>query len=75
MARLLPNVPIVTDPVNLVYLDSGDWPKMTFDFPWKSVEEARIGINQMGWTVEKFKALDAYKLALDSGEYPWLADL
>lgn len=69
------NTPVVTAPYNLIDSGTSDWPKETLDLPWRSAEEARLGILDQGWTVEKFKELDIYKFALASGRYPWLVAL
>ena len=55
--------------------ESADWPKATLDLPVKSAEELRFFLLNRGWTIEKFKTLTAYKAALASGRYPWLAEL
>jgi hypothetical protein len=56
-------------------MESADWPKTTLDLPAKSPEELRALLANQGIPVEKFKTLAAYRLALASGNYPWLADL
>ncbi len=63
------------EPFNLIYGGGSDWPKRTLDIPAKSPEEMRYYLDMMGETVEHFKTLDAYKLALASDNYPWLAEL
>lgn len=70
-------------PTTTANLDAGsDWPKMTPDFLTvdgkrhvETVEELRASIEHCGDTVEHFKTLDAYRLPLNSGNYPWLAEL
>jgi hypothetical protein len=52
-----------------------DWPKRTLDFRSDNVEDFREEIEMMGWTVEEFRSTNAYRFALRSGNYPWLADL
>ena len=54
---------------------SADWPKATLDFRSDNVVDLRAEIEMMGWTVEWFKTTQAYKLALQSGNYDWLKDL
>ncbi len=67
---------------NCAYGGSSDWAKETLDFLTvdgsrrvETVEELRASLEATGETVEHFKTQDAYKLPLNSGNYPWLADL
>jgi hypothetical protein len=60
---------------NIAAYDSGDWPKATLDFASENVEDLAREIEDLGWTVEKFKTLPAYRAALATGNYPWLKDL
>ena len=78
----LPNVPVVTEPYNLIQSGTSDWSKATLDLlapdgthMVDTADELREVLAIQGFTVEHFKTLDAYKLALASGKYPWLADL
>lgn len=61
-----------------------DWPKATLDLTVfrdgelrmvESADDLRLSLAQSGATVEDFKPLPAYTLALESGNYPWLAEL
>jgi hypothetical protein len=62
-----------------LYLDddltNADWTKTTLDLPVENVDELRAWLAARSWPVEELKKLPAYRLALDSGRYPWLADL
>ncbi len=67
---------------NGAYGGSSDWPKASLDILdptgdhiCRNVEELRASIESIGWTVEYFKTKDCYKLALNSGNYDWMADL
>lgn len=78
----LPNVPVVTGTYNLIRSGTSDWPKATLDLlapdgthMVETADELREVLAIQGFTFEHFKTLDAYKLALASGKYPWLADL
>jgi hypothetical protein len=58
-----------------------DWPKATLDLCLpdgrivSTVEELRTVLEWMGTSLADFKELPAYCLALESGNYPWLADV
>lgn len=67
---------------NAAYGGSSDWPKETLDFLTAdgervvaTADELRETLVMMGIDVEHFKTKDAYKLALNSGNYPWLTEL
>ena len=55
---------------NIAAYDKGDWPKATLDLASDNAEDLRTEIEGLGWTVEKFKTLPAYRAALASGNYP-----
>lgn len=67
---------------NGAYGGVSDWPKETLDFltadgerVCTTVEELREALAMVGIDVDIFKTKDAYLLPLNSGNYPWLADL
>lgn len=67
---------------NGAYGGSSDWAKESLDFLTvdgtrrvETAEELRVALETMGESVEHFKTQDAYKLALNSGNYPWMAEL
>ena len=60
---------------NLAIDGNEDWAKGTLDFEATTAEELRAELTHLGYTVEFFKTLPAYRMALESGKYPWLADL
>ena len=67
---------------NGAYGGSSDWAKETLDFftvdgerRVENADELRETLAAEGWTVEQFKASDCYRLPLNSGRYPWLAEL
>jgi hypothetical protein len=69
-----------SEPLNLdEYMP--DWPKRTLDITLpdgkivENVEELRRALEANGTSVEEFRTLPAYNLALESRRYPWLASL
>lgn len=73
---------LTTEPVNLsVPLENADWPKGSLDLvgpdgkPVHDEASLMAALDADGATLEDFKALPAYSLAIDSGRYPWLASL
>lgn len=52
-----------------------DWPKRTLDFEATDAAELLAELEATGVTLDEFKALPAYRLALESGDYPWLAEV
>lgn len=64
-----------SEALNRALAYTSDWPKRTLDLPVKSAEELRFFLLNRGETIEHFKTLPAYRYALASGDYPWLADL
>jgi hypothetical protein len=75
---------LVMEPINLALLNSvegSDWAKRTPDAQdpagkiVDSAESLRRSLHADGVTVDFYKTLPAYQLALDSGKHPWLADL
>ncbi len=73
--------PAGCESIDLSALDNADWTKSTLDLVGPDGEMVTNGpsllraLEWMGWTLEEFKALPAYRLALASGRYPWLAGL
>lgn len=63
-------------PIDLDAYGNEDWIKgRGSDFPFESLAERRAYLDRLGWTAEEFKALTIFRGALESGDYPWLADL
>ncbi len=67
---------------NGAYGGSSDWAKETLDYyvpdgsrRVENADELRAAIEGAGDTVERFKQRDAYTLALNSGNYPWMTEL
>lgn len=61
---------------------SADWPKQTLDIftanferRVETADELREALAAMGGNVEAFKTKQAYTLPLNSGNYPWIAEL
>ncbi len=71
--------PAGREPISLAALDNADWPKATLDLVGPDGEMVSDGLSLLraleanGTTLEEFKALPAYRLAL--GRHPWLAEL
>lgn len=66
------------DPIiapNLAMDGNEDWPKDTLDLESTNVEDLRVEIEALGWTVDDFKRNPAYLQPLASGNYEWLRDL
>ena len=61
--------------------DAVDWAKATLDLTTEdgsklvAIPELLDALEADGRTIEEFKTLAAYKAAIASDDYPWLADL
>ncbi len=62
-------------PYNIAGNGNEDWAKATLDFAATNADDLRFELDDLGWTVAKFKESVGYHAALASGNYPWLADL
>jgi len=54
-------------------LRNADWSKRSWDLPYTDVASLRVYLRGVGVSVERFKLLPAYTLALPAN--PWLKDL
>jgi hypothetical protein len=57
------------------YGDNADWTKQSWDLSWDR-DEFLADLERRGMTIEEFKKLPAYRLAVRSGRCPeWLKEL
>ena len=71
---ILTRVTLTGEEVTYPY-ETEDWAKGTLDWQSTNADDLRREIQACGFSVATFKTLPAYRFALASGRYPWLADL